>query len=230
MSTRTATLPEAASTLRRPARLLRAVRIVHPFPTLLNVAATAMLAFVAVGGMPDAALLARMLLTMLFAQCAIGVANDICDESLDAAAKPWKPLPAGLVSRRAATVLASAFIAAAAALASTLGLAGFLLAMLGMACGLVYDVWLKRSIFSAVPFMIAIPTLPLWVWATLGEWQQELLWVIPLGALIGLSLHLANTLPDIDGDRAFGVEGLAHRLGTRGSMLLGWARLPPRSC
>jgi hypothetical protein len=33
-------------------RLLRALRIVHPFPTLLNVAATAALAFVAARGAP----------------------------------------------------------------------------------------------------------------------------------------------------------------------------------
>ena len=222
MTTPASTLPSAASMRSPGPRLLHAVRIVHPFPTLLNVAATAMLAFVAVGGVPPAWLLSRMLLTMLFAQCAIGVVNDICDEALDASAKPWKPIPAGLVSRRVATVLAAALIAAAAALASTLGLAGFLLAMLGLSCGLAYDIWLKRSILSAVPFMVAIPTLPLWVWATLDEWQDELLWVIPLGALIGLSLHLANTLPDIDDDRAFGVEGLAHRLGARGSMVVGW--------
>ena len=79
--------------------------------------------------------------------------------------------------------------------------------MLGMACGLAYDVRLKRTVFSAVPFMIAIPTLPLWVWVTLGEWHAALWWLLPLGALIGLALHLANTLPDIDDDAAHGVRG-----------------------
>ena len=52
------------------------------------------------------ALLARMLLVMLCAQSAIGVTNDIFDRELDAAAKPWKPLAVGLVSRRAARSLA----------------------------------------------------------------------------------------------------------------------------
>jgi 4-hydroxybenzoate polyprenyltransferase len=123
----------------------------------------------------------------------------------------------------AAWCIALALVAAACALASTLGVAGFALAVLGMSCGLAYDVRLKRTPLSALPFMIAIPVLPLWVWATLGEWQAVLWWLLPLGALIGLALHLANTLPDIDSDAAHGVAGLAHRLGARGSMVAGWA-------
>lgn len=210
----------------RPSRvpsLVRAARVVHPFPTLLNVAATAGLAFVAVRGAPDAATLARMLVVMLCAQCAIGVTNDYFDRDLDAATKPWKPVAAGLVSASAAAALALAFIAAAAALAVTLGAGGFTLAMAGMACGLAYDVRLKRTVFSAVPYMVAIPVLPLWVWLTLGSWQPVLWWLLPLGALIGLALHLVNTLPDLVGDATHGVTGLAHRLGARRSTLLAWA-------
>lgn len=203
-------------------RLLRALRIVHPFPTLLNVAATAALAFVAARGTPDVRVLATMLLVMLCAQSAIGVTNDLFDRELDARTKPWKPIVAGLVAPGAALLIAVGLIAAACALASTLGLAGFALAVLGMACGLAYDVRLKRTPLSALPFMIAIPVLPVWVWVTLGEWQAVLGWLLPLGALIGLALHLANTLPDIDDDAAHGVAGLAHRLGARGSMVAGW--------
>jgi 4-hydroxybenzoate polyprenyltransferase len=202
--------------------LARAARIVHPFPTALNVVAVAGLALVATGGTPEAGLLARMLATMLLIQCAIGVTNDYFDRELDAAAKPWKPIPAGLVTVDAARALAVALIAGAALLALTLGVAGFYLAMLGLAAGLAYDAGLKRTALSAVPYMVAIPTLPLWVWATLGEWQAELWWLLPLGALIGVSLHLANTAPDIEADRAHGVAGLAHRLGFTGSVALGW--------
>jgi len=205
------------------ARWLRAARIVHPFPTLLNVAATAALSCVAVRGVPDAWLLVRMLLVMLLAQSTIGVANDYCDRALDAAAKPWKPIAAGLVAPRAALAASCVLAAAAAFAAATLGAGGFALAMLGMACGLTYDVRLKRSVFSAVPYMIAIPVLPLWAWTVLGAWQDALWWLLPMGALIGLALHLANTLPDIDADAAHGVRGLAHRLGAQSSMIAAWA-------
>lgn len=202
--------------------VVRAARIIHPFPTLLNVAATGGLGVVAAGGTPDASTLARMLLVMLFAQSAIGVTNDIFDRDLDAATKPHKPIVAGLVSPRAAFVLALMLAGAAVALAATFGAASFALAMLGIACGLAYDVRLKRTVLSALPFMVAIPVLPLWVWVTLGAWERALWWLLPLGALIGLSLHLANTLPDLDDDAAHGVRGLAHRLGVRRSMALAW--------
>ncbi len=215
----TAAVPRA----RGARRLARALRVIHPFPTLLNAAATAALAFVAAAGVPDALTLASMLLVMLCAQSAIGATNDYCDRDLDAASKPWKPIVAGVVRPRGALILAGLLIVAAAALAATLGPGSFVLAMLGLGCGLAYDVRLKRTIWSALPFMVAIPVLPAWVWLTLGAWQVVLWWLLPLGALIGLSLHLANTLPDIDADASYGIAGLGHRLGARNSMFAAWA-------
>ena len=198
------------------------MRIIHPFPTLLNVAATAGLAFVAARGAPDASVLVRMLLLMFCAQSAIGIVNDVCDRELDAATKPWKPVAAGIVRPDAAIAMAVALIAGVVAIGATLGAASLGLALLGLACGLAYDVWLKRTVFSAVPYMIAIPTLPLWVWVTLGEWRDALWWLLPIGPLLGLALHLQNTLPDLDADRAHGVEGLAHRLGAVRSIVVAW--------
>jgi 4-hydroxybenzoate polyprenyltransferase len=200
-----------------------ALRIIHPFPTLLNVVATAGLAFVAADGSPDASVLVRMLLLMLFAQSAIGVTNDLFDRDLDAAAKPWKPLVAGAIDARQATMLVVLLVVGVVLIGVTLGPASLGLAVLGLACGLAYDVRLKRSMFSGVPYMIAIPTLPIWVWVTLGEWQPDLWWLLALGPLIGLALHLANTLPDLEADARSGVFGLAHRLGAARSMLLAWA-------
>jgi 4-hydroxybenzoate polyprenyltransferase len=202
---------------------LRGLRIIHPFPTLLNVAATAGLAFVAAGGAPDAGVLVRMLALMLCAQSAIGVTNDLFDRELDAAAKPWKPIPSGAVGDSTAVALALVLVVTTALIGVTLGPASFALAMLGLACGLTYDAKLKRTPLSALPFMVAIPTLPLWVWVTLDEWDAVLWWLLPLGALIGLSLHLVNTLPDIDADTDNDVRGLAHRLGARRSALAAWA-------
>jgi 4-hydroxybenzoate polyprenyltransferase len=220
---RAAALPETPAPIpTRVARVARALRIVHPFPTLLNVAATAALATVAWRGAPPGGLLLRMLLVMLLAQCAIGVTNDCCDRALDAETKPWKPIVAGLVRPQTAALTATLLAMGACAVAATLGAAGFGLAVLGLACGIAYDVGLKRTPLSAVPYMIAIPTLPAWVWTVAGAWRAALWWLLPLGALVGVALHLANTLPDIDADASQGVRGLAHRLGARRSMLVGW--------
>jgi 4-hydroxybenzoate polyprenyltransferase len=204
-------------------RFLRAARIIHPFPTLLNVAATAALAFVAAGGRPDAGVVARMLALMFCAQSAIGIVNDYFDRELDAATKPWKPVASGLVSPAAALVLAGIFMLVTLGLGISLGAASLGLALLGLGSGLAYDARLKRSLLSPLPYMVGITTLPLWVWVTLGEWHAALWWLVPLGSLIGFALHLANTVPDIDGDAAHGVRGLAHRLGAQRSLYAGWA-------
>jgi 4-hydroxybenzoate polyprenyltransferase len=204
-------------------RLFRTARIIHPFPTLLNVAATAALAFVAARGAPDAGVVARMLALMFCAQSAIGIVNDYCDRDLDAATKSWKPVAAGLISPAAALMLAAILIFITTGIGVSLGPASVGLALLGLASGLIYDAKLKRSLLSPLPYMVGITTLPLWVWVTVGEWDDALWWLLPLGALIGFSLHLANTVPDIDGDAAQGVRGLAHRLGAQRSMHAGWA-------
>lgn len=203
--------------------MLRAVRVIHPFPTLLNVAATGGLAFVAARGVPDGSLLARMLLLMFCAQSAIGIVNDLCDRELDAATKPWKPIADGLISQRLAIAAATVLAGAAIGVGATLGIASFTLALLGLAAGLAYDVRLKRSALSALPYMIGIPTLPLWVWATLADWEAALWWLVPIGALIGLALHLQNSLVDLEDDASQGVCGLACRLGARRAIVVAWS-------
>jgi 4-hydroxybenzoate polyprenyltransferase len=224
MRSRAVAMPptRAASSHRGVPAALLALRIIHPFPTVLNVAATAALACVAIRGLPDRDRFAAMLLVMLLVQSAIGVTNDLFDQDLDARTKPWKPIVAGLVSPAAAAIVAGTLAVAALAIASTLAPASFGLALLGTASGLAYDVRLKRTMLSAVPYMIGIPVLPIWVWITVGKWDASLGWLLPLGALIGLALHLANTLPDLDADVAAGVGGLAHRLGARASIVVAW--------
>lgn len=202
---------------------LRALRVLHPFPTALNALGVAALLLVAQGADLDSTLLAVMVATMLLIQSAIGVVNDYCDRGLDAATKPWKPIPAGLVRPTTALVAGVMLAAGALALAATLGVGGFLLALLGLSAGLAYDVRLKRTRLAALPYMVAIPTLPLWVWVTAGEWEPALWWIVPIGALVGLALHLANTLPDIAGDETHGVAGFAHLLGPERSRWLAWS-------
>jgi 4-hydroxybenzoate polyprenyltransferase len=100
-----------------------------------------------------------------------------------------------------------------------------LAALVGLSCGLVYDLWLKRSRWSWLPYGVALPTLPVWAWTAMDRFPGRLLLAYPLGLLLGLALHLANTLPDLDGDRAFGVAGLAHGLGRGRSLLLCWSAI-----
>lgn len=206
-------------------RWLRAARVTHPFPTLANGLAVVLFAAVAVRGWPPPGATARLALTMLLIQSAIGAANDAADADLDRAAKPEKPIASGALSQRQAWIITLAAAVAAAALAATFGVAAWALAMLGLACGLAYDLRLKRTAWSVVCYLVALPLLPLWVWTALGRLHAGLLWEYPLGVLIGLALYLGNTAPDIESDRQAGVRGLAHRLGVGRSLLFAWSSL-----
>jgi 4-hydroxybenzoate polyprenyltransferase len=95
---------------------------------------------------------------------------------------------------------------------SGLPFGAWLVGIAGLACGLVYDVQLKRTWLSWLPMAVALPLVPTWVFLALDEWDELLWWAFPLGAILGLALHLANQAPDVPKERD--VRGLAHRLGT----------------
>src|SRR5215207_1953397 len=147
------------------ARIGGFLRLLHPFPSLLNAAVTVALAYVAVRGRPPLADVGTLALAMLCIQCAIGALNDWADRALDARTKPEKPIPAGLV--RPALALTAA-LALAAVLAARFGLAAWALAMAGLGVGVAYDLGLKRTPLSALTYAVALPLLPVWVWTSLG--------------------------------------------------------------
>ncbi len=201
------------------------LRLFHPFPSILVTASCAAFAEIAAGGHAAPDRLARLIASVLCSQFAIGSANDVKDRHLDRATKPWKPVARGVVSARVAAMLALALSLACLGSSLSLPWPTALAAALGLGCGLSYDLWLKRSRWSWLPYGFAIPTLPLWSWLAMGRFNAILLLAYPLGLLLGLSLHLANTLPDLEADSAFGVAGLAHGLGARRSQIVCWATL-----
>ena len=78
-------------------RLGGLIRIVHPFPSLLDALVTGTLALVAGGGW---ALAVRLAVSMFALQGAIGTANDLVDEPVDRARQARQAPAVGLVSRR----------------------------------------------------------------------------------------------------------------------------------
>ncbi|MGH2411929.1 MAG: UbiA family prenyltransferase, partial [Chloroflexota bacterium] len=184
-------------------------RLLHPFPSTLVTASSCLFAELATKGNADPGVLARLVLSVACSQGAIGAANDVVDRDLDAATKPWKPVARGTIAREEAAILAGALSVGCLALSASLPRPTLFAAALGLGCGLSYDLWLKRSRWSWLPYGLAIPTLPVWAWAAMGKLTGRLAPAYPLGLLLGLAIHLANTLPDLDGDHGFGVRGLA---------------------
>lgn len=188
------------------------VRLVHPFPSVVVAAVTVAFAFLAEKS-PDVGIVVALGLGMLCYQFAIGVANDIIDSNDDAQSKAWKAMARGLISRRPAIALASALAAVGMVATAGLPFGSWLIGIAGLACGLAYDVQLKRTGWSWLPFAIAFPLIPVWAFTALEEWDSLLWWVFPLGPVLGLALHLANQAPDVNKEAH--VRGLAHRLGSQ---------------
>ena len=92
---------------------------------------------------------------------------------------------------------------------------------LALAAGLSYDLGLRRTPLSWVPWWAGMAVLPLEGYASVGSIPSRLLALIPLSGLIALGLHFANALPDIAGDRNTGRRSLPVLAGHNGSRRAG---------
>ena len=192
-------------------RLVAAVRLVHPFPSVLDGAVVALIALAAGGGLPTALLLG---VSMTCLQFAIGAVNDIVDAPFDEGIRPGKPIPDGIVSPRRARLVATV----AAAIGLTLALAGgpilVLLALVGLGIGLGYDLWAKGTTLSWLPFAIGVPLLPVYGWyGATGEIPGLFLVLVPAAANAGTALAISNAIVDMERDEEAGNRSIALALG-----------------
>jgi 4-hydroxybenzoate polyprenyltransferase len=194
------------------------IRLLHPFPTLLNGLITGALALLAGGTATTAVRLAG---SMIAIQASIGALNDVADATRDAGHKPRKPIPAGWVTLPEARGIVVLGLALGALLATPSGVATLLVAGAGAASGYVYDLRLKGTPFSWVPFAAGVPLLPLFAWlGAIGTVPPWLALLVPLAALSGAALAIANALADRERDLAAGATSLATVLGQRRAWLL----------
>lgn len=198
------------------------VDLPHPWAVLVVMLATALFGLLATGGHPNPLRYALLLASMFGGQVAIGALNEYRDRDLDARARRRKPIPDGLISPRVALGITLGGLAVMVLAGAALGPASLALACLGTGAGLAYDLGLKRTAWSWLPYLVALPLLPAWVWVSLDRLDARLLLLYPLGALMALAVHLAQSLPDAESDRAAGMGGLAARLGRGRAFLLAW--------
>jgi 4-hydroxybenzoate polyprenyltransferase len=195
----------------------------HPGPTLV-VTVVATVLGVGLGYPPGR--LALLALAILLGQLSIGWSNDWLDAARDReVARTDKPAARGDIPTT--VVRASAFVALVLALVVTalLGLGALIAHAVAIAGGWSYNLGLKSTVVSFVPFAVSFGLLP--AIATLGQespaWPAP--WVLAAGALLGVAAHVTNVLPDLSDDARTGIRGLPHRLGARVSGLLAFACL-----
>ncbi len=197
-------------------RLVAVVRLAHPLPTLLNAVAAAALSSVA-GASPLRAALAAI--TMLGVHTFIGATNDYLDRVRDSG-RAEKPLAAGALPPAAALLLAASGLSVGLFAAAQIAPLTFALAAGGAAVGTLYNVWLKRTALSWLPFAIGLSLIPPFAWSTVTTVLPAGIATLSLVALPGgAALALQNSLADHEIDLRSGLRGAAVRLGERQTLL-----------
>lgn len=193
-------------------------RACHPLPSL---AVTAVAAGLVLGtDRPPLAAL-TVVAAVLAGQLSVGWLNDLVDAPRDAlVGRAGKPVAAGAVAPAAvrAAVAAAAALAVLLSLPSGLAAAGVHTAALASAWA--YDLGLKATAASALPYAVSFALLPAFVSTGLPGAPLPPPWLMAAAACLGCAAHFVNVLPDLADDAATGVRGLPHRLGPRASLAI----------
>lgn len=185
----------------------------HPGPSLLVTGVLVAIAGLAGHGIPEGTRVLQLVGAMLPVQLCIGVINDVVDLPADAVAKPHKPLVRGVIPRSTATALGVGLGALGLAIAATINVATLGLDALALSAGLAYDLGLRRTPLSWIPWWGGMAVLPLEGYASVGSIPSRLLVLLPLSGVIAIGLHFANALPDINSDRVAGRRSLPVLVG-----------------
>lgn len=201
-----------------PSKAAALARSSHPGPSVAVTVITVGLGF---GAGLDPFRLVVLGVAMLAGQLSVGLSNDWIDAERDAAVgRKDKPIALGQITaievRNAALACAGLMIV----LAIPLGLLAELVLIVAVGAAWLYNAWLKKSVFSIIPYLFGFGALPAIATLSRQPPAAPALWALGVGALLGAAGHFANTLPDLDDDATTGVRGLPQVLGRRWSSAL----------
>ena len=184
------------------------VRASHPEPGL----AVTVIAGVLAGG--AGAPVAPVMAAFCAGQLATGWSNDWIDRDRDRrTGRSDKPLVQGSLTPGTLRTAAGLATAACVPLSLALGWRAGLAHLVALASALAYNAGLKAGPLSFLPYAVSFGLLPHVVTLAAPGGRPAAWWACAAGALLGVGAHLANALPDLEGDVATGVRGLPHRLG-----------------
>lgn len=202
----------------RPALPVALLGAAHPGPTVVVTVITLGLAL-AVGAPPAAG--ALLTAGMLAGQLSVGWGNDWLDAARDrAAGRSDKPVAEGAVPVEAVRLAALVALPPALLLPLLASVPSGLLHVLFVASAWSYNLGLKATAASVLPYVASFGSLP--ALATLlppgpvaPPW-----WATVTGAALGIAAHFANVVPDVAEDRRAGIRGLPQLLGARASAVV----------
>ncbi len=187
------------------------LRASHPQPAVAVTLATAALA-IGLGHTPAGVV--TVVLAVFAGQLSVGWLNDLVDASRDAAVgRAGKPVAAGEISVAAVRAAIAVSATLAVGLSFFSGWLGALAHIGALVSAWAYDLGVKSTIGSMVPYAVSFGLLPAFITLGLPEPHFPPWWLAGAAALLGSAAHFANTLPDLDDDMATGVRGLPQRVG-----------------
>lgn len=195
------------------ARVGALVGAAHAGPTLAVTVVTAVLAASADLSTGRAVLVVAAVLT---GQLSVGWSNDLLDAARDRSVhRTDKPLATGAIAAGTVRTACAVALVLTVVLSLACGLVAGAVHLLFVACGWAYNLGLKSTVWSWVPYAVAFGILPVFVTAAQRPPAWPPAWGPVVGALLGVGAHLVNALPDLQDDAATGVRGLPHRIGAR---------------
>ena len=203
-----------------PVLLLRAA---HPVPALAVTVLAGLLA-VAIGLPPERTLL--VVAAVLTGQLSIGWSNDLLDRARDrAVGRVDKPLATGALPTAVARSALAVVVVLTVPLGLACGLAAGAVHLVCTAAGWAYNLGLKATAWSWLPYAVCFGGIPVFV--ALADRPSVLppAWIPVTGALLGVGAHFLNVLPDLGDDATTGIRGLPHRVGARWSPVVATAVL-----
>jgi 4-hydroxybenzoate polyprenyltransferase len=190
----------------------------HPGPTVV---VTGLATALAAGIGADAATTLLLAAAVLSGQLSVGWSNDWLDAARDrAVARAEKPVVAGLLTAPALRRAALAAAAACVPLSLGTGWLPGVVHLAAVASAWAYNLVLKRTAFSWVPYAVSFGLLVQFVVLAQPGQPVATWWATACASLLGVGAHVANVLPDLEDDAATGVSGLPHRLGRARSTLV----------
>jgi 4-hydroxybenzoate polyprenyltransferase len=163
----------------------------------------------------------RVTIAIFAGQLVVGWSNDFIDAPLDIAAqRTKKPIVSKEINpeQLKKSILVALLAALLLSLFSPLGITGTLIHFLGILSATFYNLKLKSTIISPLPYIVSFGALPWAIYLPAGN--QPPLWLFIDFMLIAVAFHFFNVLKDFQWDINQGVLGLPQRLGRNASLVI----------
>ena len=193
------------------------LRAAHFGPTVIVTATTFLLAL-SQYSLFDAL---RVAIAIFAGQLVVGWSNDFIDAPLDIAAqRTKKPIVSKEIDRDQLrkSIVVALVAALLLSLFSPLRITGTLIHFLGILSATIYNLKLKSTILSPLPYLVSFGSLPWAIYLSAGNHPP--LWLFIDFMLISVAFHFFNVLKDFQWDIEQGILGLPQRLGRNASLII----------